>query len=199
MAALIAAVATVALLSIFGSDGDAVDGPITSRSPSEPAVEPTGTPEPDRSQDPARFATTEGVNREGGYTFAFPPQWPSEVAGSVSTVTSPRSDVVVTFGYGPPGDIDAAARDLEDLIRSSYDGARAGPVRVTEIGGEDAITFGGSARNTEGARMTFDVFIIDTEGEDNHAITVFSQAQVATSLDAVIEEIVESFAATSSG
>lgn len=193
-----ASVATVALLSLFASDGGA-DGAQPPGTPSAPASSTEPSPEPERTEEPSRFATKLTVNREGEYSFAHPPRWELVTDGSVSTVTSPNEDIVVTFGFGAPGDLGDASADLEDLIRSSYDVIDISQRGVAELAGARTVRFDGSARNIAGVIVGLDVFTIDGPGQENYAITVFSRHRVSGSSSAAIDEIISSFSFVAAG
>ena len=195
LAAVLSAIATAALLSAFVPDTDPDDPrpPVRTLTSGPPIASPSDTDEP------ARFATVERVNQEGGYSFAYPPTWQRELDGTVSTVTSPQQDVVISFGIGPAGNLEGAAQELESLVGATYEVIRVGFPRSAEIGGREAVTFRGAARNTDGTRLAFEVWAIAGSRPENYAITVFAHPDAATALAEVIGEIVNSFspAATS--
>lgn len=191
--ALGAGVLTVIGLLMFTGDDDSTEpGTSAFRSPS---VAASGSPSSEPTTEPARFATESGANREGGYSFGYPPKWEVVTDGSVSTLTSPRSDVVITIGFAAQGGLGEAATDLSELVRSSYQVLRMGPPTRTSVGGASALVFKGLAKNDESATITFEVTTVEGS-EDNYAISVFSYPARTSSLDDVIEEIVGSFTVT---
>jgi hypothetical protein len=150
----------------------------------------SASPEP--TEEPARFATETAINREGQYSFDHPTRWEVVTDGTVSTVTSPKGDVVIRLGFAPQGSLPSATTELSELVRSSYDVLRMGTPIQTLIGGASALVFDGRANNAAGTEMSFGVTTVRGAG-DNYAITVFSYPDLDRRLEATIEEVVASF------
>lgn len=182
---------TVFLLLAFTGDEGSSSSVVPVRTPDAVAKESPSDVEP--SSDPARFATESATNRDGGYSFAHPPRWEVVSDGSVSTITSPRSNAVITIGFGPSGSLAAAATDLSELIQASYQVLRMGPPRETFIGDSSALTFSGRATNDESVTITFQVTAVQGPEANNYAVTVFSYPDIARALIEAVEEVVNSF------
>lgn len=182
----ISAITTFALLTFFEA-GEAGDDarPDDARTVGNGGV---ASPSPTPPAEPPRFATLDGVNRAGDYGFRYPPAWELTTSGSVSTLTSPNGNTVVTFGFGAKGNLDAAAAAYARLLRETYDVTSMQAALPTTIGGLPARAAQGSALNADGVRVFFQAFTVRAEGE-NFAISVFSRRPTG----AAVAEIVASF------
>lgn len=181
------------LLLLFTGDDDSPStaAPVIHTPAAVPSESIDGSDEP--SPPPARFATESVVNREGRYSFGYPPRWDVVSDGSLTTLTSPKDDVIISIGYASRGGLASATTDLSELIRSTYEVLRMGPPRETTIGDALALVFKGRARNDDSAIVDFEVTTIQGSEGDNYALTVFSSSDADDSLDDVIDEVVGSF------
>lgn len=194
ISALVAGGLTVLLLMTFtGDDGSSDTPPSFFRTPGATAVA-SSSPDSEPTEDPAVFATDPQVNREGGYSFDHPPTWEVVTDGTVSTITSPKEDVVIRLGFAPQGSLPSAATELSNLVRSSYDVLRMGPPRQGTIGGASALVFGGRANNDDDTEMRFEVTTIKGPAKENYAITVFTYPDLGQRFELIIDEVIASFA-----
>lgn len=142
---------------------------------------------------PYRFATERHVNEEGGYSFRYPPGWTVEEEESVTRVSSPDEEVVVSFGHGAEGSLEEAETRFVTEVQSRYRNARLSAVQIEQIGGAPALSVAGTGRNTEGVRVRFLAITVRVEGQ-NYSIGVFAPAR--SDPEVVVpptQEIVNSF------
>jgi hypothetical protein len=142
-----------------------------------------------------RLATERSVNEEAGYSFRYPAGWSVKHQGAISKSTSPQGDVIVAFGFGPPGDLLGAFDELQTLIRASYEDIRIKSSDVQTIGGRQAVVVGGLATNDSGARLRLKAAVVEGERR-NYLITAFAAetAQVKD-LESTLSEIFHSLSA----
>jgi hypothetical protein len=157
------------------------------------ASEP-GPPAVDRSPvvvdvDPVGPSTH--VNGLGGYSFEAPPGWEIRDRGSSSRLTSPDGDIVMSFGAGRPGSLEAAVQALSESIRQVYENVSLGSApQATMIEGHPAVLTSGSLDNAAGVPVRFLAIAIRLGGE-NLLIGVFvsqpaDAAEVLPAVDDVI-------------
>jgi hypothetical protein len=156
-------------------------------------------PPPRRSAPPAprTSSPTTGsmrhTNEVAGYSFLRPVGWEVSERGTVSELTGPDGDVIVSFGLGPDGSLEEASTEFATSVGDAYEEVQfQGPQRE-DIAGRPAIVVGGTAVNQAGVAVRFLAITVRTEGR-NYAISVF----VADVSDPVrvlppIEDIVASF------
>lgn len=193
VSALVAGAVTVVLLMTFTGDDESSDTPPSFfRTPSTTALA-SSSPDDEPTEDPALFATESQINSEGGYSFDHPPSWEVVTDGTVSTVTSPKEDVVIRIGFAPQGTLADAATELSNLVRSSYEVLRMDPPRQATIGGASALVFGGRANNDDDTAMRFEITTVKGSEGENYAITIFSYPDLADRSELTIAEVVTSF------
>jgi hypothetical protein len=194
VSALVAGALTIILLLLFTGDDDSTAPSVNiTRTPGGVATD-SSSPSAEPTTEPLRFATESSFNREGSYSFSHPPNWDVVTDGSVSTVTSPNSDVVITIGFAAGGDLAGAATDLSELVRNTYQVRQMGPPKRVSIGGANALVFKGRADNDESTTIAFEVTAVEGSKDENFALSVFSYPDLKPHLRDVIEEIVGSFA-----
>lgn len=188
----VSAIATFALLSFFGDGESGAD-----LHPDGRTTVGTGglvSPSPTPTEQPPRFATLDGANRAGGYAFRYPPTWRLSTDETVSRITSPNGNTVVSFGFGVSGSLEESAAALAGLLRDTYDVSRMRAARPTTVNALPARVVTGSALNADEVKIFFQAFSVRAEGE-NYAISVFSRRPTGDAVD----EIVESFESTGAG
>ena len=134
------------------------------------------------------------TNEAAGYSFLRPAGWEVSGSGTVSRVTSPDSDVTVSFGLGSDGGLRGSSADLAASIQDIYHGAELleGPRRDT-IAGHPAVLVGGRAVTDSGVTVRFLAITLRVEDE-NYAISVFvSDAADPVTVLPAVEYIVASF------
>lgn len=179
----ISAVATFALLSFFEAGDAGVDErPIRTESVDNGNL---ASPTPTPIEEPPRFAILDGVNRAGGYGFRYPPGWDLSTSETVSTLTSPNGNTVVTIGFGAPGNLDKAAAAFASLIRETYDVSSMQAARQITINALPARVSQGAASNADGVRVLFQAFTIRA-GAENFAISVFSRKTTGPAVDEIV-------------
>jgi hypothetical protein len=157
--------------------------------PRQPARLRTSTPSP-------TVLSERHANATAGYSFLRPVGWEVSDSGTVSELTSPDHDVIVSFGLGPGGELPEASAAFTSSIEDAYDEVRLHEPRREEIAGRPAIVTGGSAVNDAEVAVRFLAITVGIDGE-TYAISVF----VADASDPVrvlpaIEDIVSSFEVT---
>jgi hypothetical protein len=185
-AAAVSGVLTIAVLTIFTGSKDAASIPRRDASATASA-----SPTPTTSEEPRRFATLDRVNREGGYSYAYPPGWARSTSGTVTTLVSPDDKVVVSIGFGRPGGLDSAIEELRQIVRTSFDVLGMSGARSAEIESRPARTITGRVRNDAGAVVSLALYAVQVEGQ-NLAITVFTGEDAAPRSARIVEEIVSS-------
>lgn len=160
---------------------------------------------PRRSQPPASrsapSSTGQGpqssrhTNEVGGYSFLRPAGWEVSERGTISELTGPDRDVIVSFGLGPDGSLQGASAAFTASIEEAYDEVEPEGPRREDFAGRPAVVVGGSAVNDAGVAVRFLAITISLERR-NYAISVF----VADTSDPVqvlpaVEDIVASFEA----
>lgn len=124
-----------------------------------------------------RFATERHVNREGGYSFWYPPDWDVTDQGTVSEVSSPGGDTTVSFGQGAPGGLGEAQTAFVQQIQGTYRRVRVFGVESEKLGPYPAVSVAGAGTNAEGVRIRF-LAITAQAGDGNYSIAVFTAAAV---------------------
>ncbi len=122
-----------------------------------------------------RFATEQHVNQRGRYLFYHPPDWEVKDEGTVSRVTSPGGETLVTFGLGPEGDLEAAETAFVTELQNQYRGVDLQALEVQQVGPNPAVSVAGTGRNNEGVRLRFLAITVGVGGR-NFSIGVFTAA-----------------------
>lgn len=182
------AVLTIAILSMLTGSKPAASIP---RRDGSGGVTASTSPTPPVTERPRRFAILDAVNREGGYSYAYPPEWNRSADGTVTTLVSPDGKVVFSIGFGRAGDLDGAIEELRQLVRSSFDVLGMSSPRDADIGSLPARTVTGRVENDEGAIVSVALYALQADGQ-NLAITVFTAEGASPRIARVVEEIVSS-------
>lgn len=157
--------------------------PPVSRGPSSPTV-----------QSPT-VQSTHHTNAAAGYSFFRPAGWEVSESGTVSELTGPDRDVILSFGIGPEGELRDASAEFAASIGGAYDEVQLQGPRREAIAGRSAIVVGGSAVNQAGVTVRFLAITIRIGGE-NYAISVFvADTSDPVKVLPVVEDIIASFEA----
>ena len=156
------------------------------------APPPQGSPRPSVTPSPT-VSSGRHTNATAGYSFLRPAGWEVSESGTVSQLTAPDQDVIVSFGLGPDGGLREASTEFTSSIEDAYNEVQLQEPRREEIAGRPAIVAGGSAMNDAEVAVRFLAISVWIEGEI-YAISVF----VADESDPVrvlpaVEDIVASF------
>lgn len=149
-------------------------------------------PPPTRSPSPT-IQSMRHTNAAAGYSFLRPVGWEVSERGTVSELTAPGGDVIVSFGLGPDGSLRDASTEFVASVADAYEEVQVqGPERE-DIAGRSAIVAGGTAVNQAGVAIRFIAIAFRIEGQ-NYAISVF----VADASDPVrvlpsVEDVIASF------
>jgi hypothetical protein len=155
--------------------------------PSRAALSPT-------VQSPT-VQSTRHTNGAAGYSFFRPAGWEVSERGTVSELTGPDRDVILSFGLGPEGELWGASDKLAASIEGAYDEVQLQGPRREAIAGRSAIVVGGSAVNQAGVPVRFLAITIRIGGE-NYAISVFvAETSDPVKVLPVVEDIIASFEA----
>jgi hypothetical protein len=134
-------------------------------------------------------------NKAAGYSFRYPRTWDVERAGTVSTITSPGEDAVVSFGsHMPRADLLQTARRLTSLVSRTYGGVRMGGPRMEAINGALAVLRRGRATNMAGEDLRFLVAAIHGPTRTFGAVG-FAKASTPATLHEAVADVVNSFRA----
>jgi hypothetical protein len=156
-------------------------------------VAPEAGPKPPLAEPAQHGPASESFfNRRAGYSFRYPPRWRVEPNVTATMVASPGRDAVITFGLGAAGTLDHAEATLVTEVQDSYQGTRLAAVEAQRIGGRTALSVSGTGINSGGIRIRF-VAITVRGLSRNYSITVFTPADVRTSVLPRIQEVVSSF------
>jgi hypothetical protein len=151
-----------------------------------------GSPRPSSAPSPT-VSSGRHTNATAGYSFLRPAGWEVSESGTVSELTAPDQDVIVSFGLGPEGDLREASAQFTSSMEDAYDEVQLHEPRREEIAGRPAIVAGGSAVNEAAVPVRFLAISVWIEGEI-YVISVF----VADASDPVrvlpaVEDIIASF------
>jgi hypothetical protein len=140
-----------------------------------------------------RFATQQHLNEQGKYLFYHPPDWEVKDQGTVSRVTSPGGETLVTFGLGPEGDLEAAETAFVTRLQDQYRDVDLAALQVQQVGPNPAVSVAGTGRNAEGIRLRFLAITVGVN-ERNFSIVVFTAANSdPQKVVPATQEIVNSF------
>lgn len=133
------------------------------------------------------------VNVDGGYGFRHPSGWEVTDDGTVSKLQSPVSDVVVSFGLMPRGNLGEASSRLVTSLQDAQRNTHIIGQQTDLIGGTPSVLVSGLGTNGSGLRVRF--LAITVRGDPtNYAIAVFVPADSdASQLLPPIQRIVSSF------
>jgi hypothetical protein len=146
---------------------------------------------------PASSSLLVHENKAAGYFFEYPRTWKVERAGTVSTVTSPGEDAVVSFGsHMPSADLLQTARRLINLMSRTYGGVRMGAPRIEAINGALALLRHGRATNMAGEDLRFLVAAINSPTR-TFGVVGFAKASTPAALHQALTDVVNSFRARS--
>jgi hypothetical protein len=149
---------------------------------------------PLRSDKPSSTVSgSRHTNATAGYSFLQPPGWEVSESGTVSELTAPDHDVIVSFGLGPQGSLREASSEFTSSIEDAYDEVQLHGSRREEIAGRPAMVAGGSAVNDAEVAVRFLAITVRIEGEI-YAISVFvAHASDPVRVLPAVEDIVASF------
>jgi hypothetical protein len=134
------------------------------------------------------------LNEMGRYLFSYPDRWELTTTGDEARLASPDDEVIMTFGIGPSGSLEAASDRVLANVTNPYanvDLVAAETKRTAQ--GLRSIVAGADALDAGGARVRF--LVITIKGPDtNRAITVrFSPSADPLEASPAIQEIISSF------
>ena len=126
-----------------------------------PPLEPPAAAEP----EPSPF-----VNRAGGYGFMVPEGWDVREDGRETLAVSPTGRIVVSFGLGAAGEIEAASAQLLESMRDTQSDRQLVGRTWDSIGGARSLLVSGTA-DESGRSVRF--LAITVRGRPrNYAITI---------------------------
>ena len=130
-------------------------------------------------------------NTAGGYAFDYPVEWSVTQSGSVTKVTSPNEEVVVSFGLAPTGDLLVASDRFLAILRESFVKLELGGRQLGSTGGHLSMVRTGSAVDVDGEELRFSAVTIEGE-QQNIAIAVFAKTTSGPTLSSITNKIVAS-------
>jgi hypothetical protein len=156
------------------------------RSPPPISSGPSPTPTP-------TIQSTRHTNAAAGYSFFRPIGWEVSERGTVSELTGPDRDVILSFGLGPEGNLRKASAEFAASIGGAYDEVELQGPRREVIAGQSAIVTAGGAVNDAGVAVRF-LAITTRIGGENYAISVFvADASDPVKVLPVVADIIGSF------
>ena len=153
---------------------------------------PSATVQSPTTQSPS-VESARHTNVAAGYTFLRPAGWDVSERDTVSELAAPDRDVILSFGFGPQGDLGEASTRFAASIGDAYDEVKLQGPRREIIGGHSAVVVGGDAVNQAAVGVRFLAITIRMGGR-NYAISVFvADAADPVKVLPVVEDIVASF------
>jgi hypothetical protein len=123
---------------------------------------------PSASTDEVRIIGTQSGGRasytsdEGAYTFDYPEGWKLQPDESITKVTSPDGDTVISIGPGPGADPLASSERLATRLRDAYSNVTVTDKKVQSFGSNLGIVLQGTATNERGVKLAFEAAAIQS-------------------------------------
>ena len=130
-------------------------------------------------------------NAQGRYEFDSPANWTVVKKGSVTEVTSPRDEVLVSFGLAPRGDLLVASDRFLELLSDSFADLQLSGRQLGSTGGHLSMVRTGNAVEENGEELRFSAVVLEGDPE-NIAIAVFAKTFSQSNLSSKTNEIVAS-------
>lgn len=133
------------------------------------------------------------TSAQGGYEFDYPPEWTLSDQGTFTRVSSPKDEIIVSFGVAPPGDLLVSSESLIELLRETYPPLEAEESQLTTTSGFLSMVSSGEGTSESGERFTFEAMILETS-KRNYALLSFESIKHATNGQRVLaERVIDSF------
>jgi uncharacterized membrane protein len=158
------------------------------------------TEPPSRGSGRARIETESDdagtySNPAAGYSFDYPDSWKLEPDGTVTKISSPDGNTVISLGPGAGSDPLTASEKLTVRLENAYDSVDLSNREVVSVGDELGVVLEGKATNRSGARLRFRVAAV--QGPDHGwAVTGFTSGPEAR-LQAIFDRVLDTFSVSS--
>lgn len=135
---------------------------------------PTSSDDPPVSApqiQPAPPSIVDYTNVAAGYGFRYPSTWELSEAGTSARLESPGGNTVISFGFGDPGELDAASEGLLEAMPGSGGSQELIGTTRERIAGYPSLLASGTATDASGRPVRF--LGIAVRGDvQNYAISI---------------------------